>query len=302
VRIESGVQTGDQVSVFYDSMLAKLVVWDVDRPSAIRRMQRALGEVELSGLAHNVAFLRAALATDAFRAGDVYTGLLADRYDALVRDSERTLPACVVAALVGHVCERAQEAAEPSSPWSDTRSFRVNGPHAETLRLVLGERELEARLEFQGEELVLGVLDVVTRVREARLAAAELTFLADGARLRASYVSRAHAHGLRAFVTHQGACLELGFGSAHAFDEEAGATDGAIRSPLPGRILTVFVALGSEVKRGDALVSLEAMKMEHTLRASADGVVRELRVAARDHVTEGSTLLVLENLGASSAS
>jgi biotin carboxyl carrier protein len=56
----------------------------------------------------------------------------------------------------------------------------------------------------------------------------------------------------------------------------------------------VFVSVGSEVKRGDALISLEAMKMEHTLRASADGVVRELRVAARDQVTEGSTLLVLE--------
>jgi 3-methylcrotonyl-CoA carboxylase alpha subunit len=297
VRIESGVQTGDQVSVFYDSMLAKLVVWDVDRASAIRRMQRALSEVELSGLAHNVAFLRAALASDAFRAGDVYTGLLAERHAALVAESQRGVHTCVLAALVGHVCERALQATrhEPVSPWADTRCFRVNAPHAETLRLALGERELEAKLEFQGEELTVNVLDRTTRVREARLLLAELTFMADGARVKASYVGKPHAHGRRAYVTYEGACLELGFGSVHAIDEELGATDGAIRSPLPGRILTVFVQVGSEVKRGDALISLEAMKMEHTLRASAHGVVRELRVAARDQVTEGSTLLVLEN-------
>jgi 3-methylcrotonyl-CoA carboxylase alpha subunit len=298
VRIETGVQSGDQVSVFYDSMLAKLVVWDVDRSAAIRRMHRALSQVELLGLAHNVAFLRAAVAQPAFRAGQVYTGFLAEHRAALLAESERDFPMRVVAALVGHVCERAQAAqAQSASPWADTRSFRMNGPSVETVQLVIAEREVEAKLEFRGDELVVTYLEHSTRVREEQLAGARLSFVADGMRVVASYVSRPRAHGFSAFVAHRGACLEVGFGRAHAFDEEAGGADGAIRSPLPGRILSVFVAIGAEVKRGDALISLEAMKMEHTLRASADGVVRELRVAARDQVAEGSTLLVLEARG-----
>jgi 3-methylcrotonyl-CoA carboxylase alpha subunit len=274
-------------------MLAKLVVWDVDRPAAIRRMLKALAEVELLGLAHNVAFLRAAVGQPAFRAGEVYTGFLAEHRAALLAESERDLHTRVLAALVGHVCERAQVAAS-ASPWSDTRSFRLNGPNAEAAQLVLGERELDATLEFSGDELIVTCLDQSTRVREERLSGQRLSFVADGARVTASYVSRPRAYGFSAFVAQRGACLELGFGRAHAFDEDAGGADGAIRSPLPGRILSVFVAAGAKVKRGDALISLEAMKMEHTLRASADGVVRELRVAARDQVAEGSTLLVVE--------
>jgi 3-methylcrotonyl-CoA carboxylase alpha subunit len=200
---------------------------------------------------------------------------------------------------VGHVAERAQQAREsarvdPFSPWSDTRSFRVNGPHAEVLRLAVGERELEATLTFEAQDIAISWLGQTARVHGEQLTRERLSFVADGERVLASYVSKSSAHGPIVYVALEGACLEAAFGKAHAFEQELGLADGAIRSPLPGRILSVFVSVGSEVKRGDALVSLEAMKMEHTLRASADGVVRELRVAAKDQVTEGSTLLVLE--------
>jgi 3-methylcrotonyl-CoA carboxylase alpha subunit len=299
VRIETGVQSGDQVSVFYDSMLAKLIVWDHDRAGAIRRMRHALSEVQLSGLAHNVAFLRAAVGHAQFGAGDVHTAFLTERRAELLVESERSFRTLVLAALVGHITERAQRAraatnVDAFSPWSDARSFRINQPHAENLRLHVGERDIEANLVFSGAEVAISCLLQTTRVQSEQLRAQQLSFLADGVRVAASYVSRQQAHGPVVYVTHEGACLEASFGQAHAFDQELGLADGAIRSPLPGRILSVFVSVGSEVKRGDALISLEAMKMEHTLRASADGVVRELRVAARDQVTEGSTLLVLE--------
>jgi 3-methylcrotonyl-CoA carboxylase alpha subunit len=299
VRIETGVQSGDHVSVFYDSMLAKLIVWDEDRASAIRRMEQALSQVELLGLAHNVAFLRAAVTHAQFRAGDVHTAFLAERFDDLLADSERGFQVRVLAALVGHVAERAQAAervrgADAFSPWSDTRSFRLNGPHAEVVRMSVAEREIEAKLLFRGPELVISYLGHSACVRGERLERERLSFWADGARVATSYVSRERAHGSIVYVAHQGACLEASFGQVHAFAQELSLADGAVRSPLPGRILSVFVREGSAVKRGDALISLEAMKMEHTLSASANGVVREVRVAPRDQVSEGSTLLVLE--------
>ncbi|HKO89930.1 MAG TPA: acetyl-CoA carboxylase biotin carboxyl carrier protein subunit, partial [Polyangiaceae bacterium] len=91
-----------------------------------------------------------------------------------------------------------------------------------------------------------------------------------------------------------GACLEASFAGADSAVESGAAALGAVRSPLPGRILSVFVRAGARVQKGDPLVSLEAMKMEHTLHASVDGVVAELSVQERDQVAEGSTLLVLE--------
>ena len=107
--------------------------------------------------------------------------------------------------------------------------------------------------------------------------------------LRAAYVRS----GQRAFVLRDGHSLELQVRPAFVAAAEDSAALGAVRSPLPGRILSVLVQPGQRVARGEALVSLEAMKMEHTLRASADGVVQSVSVRVDEQVVEGSTLLVL---------
>ena len=129
------------------------------------------------------------------------------------------------------------------------------------------------------------------QVEHAQLSGSELTVVADGQLLRATYI----AIEQRAFLLRAGRCTELAARPLFVASAEDAAALGAVRSPLPGRILTVFVEPGQRVQKGEPLISLEAMKMEHTLRASADGVVLSLSVRAQEQVLEGSTLLVLHD-------
>jgi 3-methylcrotonyl-CoA carboxylase alpha subunit len=297
VRVESGVESGDRVSVFYDSMLAKLIVWGDDRSAALRRMSQCLGQTQLLGLSHNVAFLKAAVEHPAFVAGDVHTGLLAEQREPLVLRAQASFRTLVLLGVVGRVCARAREAQcsdadDPFSPWRERRSFRLNAPARDVLQLQVGEQALEVQISFEHDGFSLVVLGETSRVRAERLEGAALRCQLDGRELRAAYLAPPHEE--RAFVSYEGASLELGYGQRHSAADEASSALGAVRSPLPGRVLSVFTTLGARVKKGEPLVSLEAMKMEHTLHASVDGVVSELNVQPRDQVAEGSTLLVLQ--------
>jgi 3-methylcrotonyl-CoA carboxylase alpha subunit len=297
VRAETGVTSGDQVSVFYDSMLAKLVVWGEDRAAALRRMSQCLGQVELLGLANNVAFLKAAVEHSAFRAGDVHTALLAEQREVLLKSAQAGARNLLLLAIVGRLCSRAAHATERDpydafSPWREPRSFRLNAPARELLTLQSGEQELKAQLTYGHDQVEIELLGQTSRVRGERLVGTQLSCQVDGALLTGCYLAPAHAE--RVFVGLSGASTEVLFGARHVAGDDAAASLGAVRSPLPGRILSVFTHVGASVKRGDALVSLEAMKMEHTLHASVDGVVTELNVQPRDQVAEGSTLFVLQ--------
>jgi 3-methylcrotonyl-CoA carboxylase alpha subunit len=297
VRVDTGVESGDRVSVFYDSMLAKLVVWGEDRATALRRISQSLAQVELSGFAHNVAFLRAAVEHPAFVAGDVHTGLLTEQRPQLLAQANAGFERLLLSAVVGRLCARATAAAAPSavdpcSPWRDTRGFRLNAPARDRIELRCAEQRFVAELGFDGDETRIELADQVWRVRDASLTGAQLSFAVAGARQRASFVAR--DRGETAFVTYQGACLEVSFAGPDGTADAGAGSLGAVRSPLPGRIVSVFVSVGAHVKKGEPLVSLEAMKMEHTLHASVEGVVTDLNVAPREQVAEGSTLLVLK--------
>jgi 3-methylcrotonyl-CoA carboxylase alpha subunit len=273
------------------------VVWGEDRGAALRRMSQCLAKVELLGLANNVAFLKAAVEHPAFRAGDVHTALLVEQREPLLRSAQAGFRSLLLLALVGRLCSRAQQAQKADgydafSPWREARSFRVNAPACDKVALRVGEQDLSAELTFEREGFRVLLLGQTSQVRAERLIGTELSLLVDGQRLVGSYVAGAQAG--QVFVGFEGASSEVHFGTLHSADEDASATLGAVRSPLPGRILSVFTEIGASVKRGDALVSLEAMKMEHTLHASVDGVVTELNVQPRDQVAEGSTLLVLQ--------
>ena len=298
VRIETGVQSGDVVSAHYDSMLAKLVVWGEDRSAALRRMSRCLSEVELAGLASNVAFLKAAVEHPEFRAGRVHTGLLAEQRAGLLSTAREHLRELLLLAVVGRLATRqraSRDVRDPYSPWLDTRSFRLNAPAEDHLRLRASGKEHTARVRFVPFGLEVELEGVVSRVLSETREGPRLSFEVDSRRVSGSYVQpAADTSQRRAFVTYQGASLEVVFGTGHEDDDDADAALGAIRSPLPGRIVSVFVAEGASVHKGDPLVSLEAMKMEHTLHAGVDGVVTALSVGPRDQVTEGSILLVLE--------
>jgi 3-methylcrotonyl-CoA carboxylase alpha subunit len=309
LRIETGVEAGDQVSVFYDSMIAKLVAWGEDRAGAIRRLTRALSETQVAGVETNQAFLHAILEHAAFRAGDVHTGFLSDHRAELLREPPALAYKLLALAVMGELerralAARAENGQDRWSPWSDTGCFRVNEPRRDRLELRLGggsasapaspaAGDVDIELAFEGASTVLRVAQHTLRVQAPawgdQAQAERLTLLLDGEKVTGSYVTR----GARSFVTCEGRTLEVAQRHATQQADEDAATLGALRSPLPGRVVGVAVSAGQRVRKGEPLLSLEAMKMEHTLRAGVEGVVSEVFVKQGEQVAEGSTLLVL---------
>ena len=154
VRIDSGVRPGDEISIHYDPMLAKLIVWDEDRELARRRLVAALGQVEIVGLANNVAFLKALADHPAFAAGEVDTGFIERHHDALFApaapDRGRVLAAAVGSLLLGQEDKARQAAAasaDPHSPWHAMDGWRLNLDARQAFRFLLAGVEQDVVLQ-----------------------------------------------------------------------------------------------------------------------------------------------------------
>ncbi|MDB4974672.1 MAG: D-ala D-ala ligase family protein [Myxococcaceae bacterium] len=289
VRVDSGFVEGDTVSVFYDALLAKLIVWDVDRASAVRRLRAALREVQVAGVITNVALLGAIAAHPAFAAGDVHTGFLGEHAAGLQTRTylhEEQLWTLVCA---GRLEARRERAARDPSPWSDTRAFRINEPRRDVLSFAHEGAQLNIPVQFGAGETTLQLPSREVRLRNERLVGHELCCELDQLELRGLYVERAG----RCFVFLGGHALEVSFWPSPLELEDEAALSNVLKAPMPGKVHAILVAPGDRVLRGQPLVSLEAMKMEHTLRAPRDGVVRELHGKLGEQVGEGQTLLVL---------
>ena len=297
VRIDSGVRPEDEISIHYDPMLAKLIVWDANREQARRRLVTALGRVEITGLANNVAFLKALAAHPAFAAGEVDTGFIERHHDSLfapvVVDREK-----ILAAAVGSLLEQQQRAAahaaaasgDPHSPWHAMDGWRLNLEARREFRFLLGGAEQRATVHYSRQGLGL---DFGAEIKPAQFAAGgdgPLRVTLAGRRFETVVVRQERS--LTIFCEGTAERLELVDPIAAAAVSEA--PSGRLTAPMPGRIVQLHVTPGAKVKRGDTLLVLEAMKMEHSILAPADGVVESLDYAVGDLVEEGVALLSLE--------
>ncbi len=301
VRVDTGVATGDEVSVYYDGLLAKIAVWGADRASAVRRLRSALDQVEVAGVLTNVTLLSAIARHPAFAAGDIHTGFLSEHATTLrahdpVREEELWVLACI-GRLEGR---RARGAGDPS-PWADTRAFRLNGAHTDELTFAREGRPVTIPVTFAGSDIALTLPSRTVSVRHARLEGVRISCELDGRRLRGIYLEvearagageRNDAAG-RSFAFAGGLALELAAWPSPLAIEEEGGGSNVIKAPMPGKIHAVLVAAGARVRRGQPLLSLEAMKMEHTLGAPRAGEVEALYAQVGEQVEEGRTLLVL---------
>jgi len=298
LRIDSGVREGDVVSPHYDPLLAKMIVWDRDRDAALVRLRAALAEVVIAGPASNVAFLCAIAAHPAFAAGRVDTGFLArHRQDLLPERGPAGDDILAVAALAELLQRRdaaraaACRGADPHSPWQTTDGWRLNAAPESFVRLADGPRSVTvtAREVTGGFELCLpggGRMTACGSLDAAGDLAAEL----DGLPVTAVVVR--HGEDL---VLHRGGHVHrLGIvDPLHAAAAEDGHV-GQMTAPMPGKVVAVKVAPGQAVERGELLIVLEAMKMEHGIAAPAAGTVAAVKVAAGDSVNEGAELIVFE--------
>ena len=296
VRVDAGVEQGDAITPFYDPMIAKLIVWDVDRDAALRRMQQALAECEVVGVTTNAAFLRRLVMTDSFTQAKLDTALIEREQAALTPNDGDSGPALwALAAIAGVATSEAasRDARDPHSPWQAQDGWRLGAAAARALTLEHRGAQRSVTVQGAGEQWTVHV-DGNALQGSGRLA---------GDALRVQIGEQLH----RATVIRDGNELYL-FGSEgvqrftlHDPVSEADqsvADAGSLVAPMPGRIVATLVAPGTAVKRGAPLLVLEAMKMEHTLQAPADGTVQGYRVKAGDQVGDGAVLVDFEADGA----
>jgi 3-methylcrotonyl-CoA carboxylase alpha subunit len=299
VRVDTGFRAGDEVSPYYDPMLAKLIVWAEDRDRACSAMAAALRHCEVAGVTTNIEFLERLVTHEAFARAQLETGLIDKNRDALLTPPTATPPRALVAAAVseyvaiGHARSKAASAsADPHSPWNAQDGWWPNrAPLGTTLRFADGDVEHDVRIvpDARGRlhvEFAGTVVSVSVEPKSGGLV------IDDGeARYEASVASLGEER--QVFVAGARRRLRFVDPLAHAAEEEAHA--GHLRAPMSGSIVAVFVKTGDKVEKGAALCVLEAMKMEHTIFAPAAGVVTAVNCAVGERVSEGADLVDLDD-------
>ncbi|WP_119303508.1 acetyl/propionyl/methylcrotonyl-CoA carboxylase subunit alpha [Dongia deserti] len=299
LRIDSGVRAGDVISTHYDPMIAKVIAWGEDRTSAVQRLRRALTETEIAGLATNAGFLIDVLGHPNFLKEEIDTGFI-ERHRAELLPEVGAMPdralALAAAFLVLADGQRAAEAArhsgDPHSPWGLTNGWRLNGEGGSSilLRDNAGQQR-DAHLTFSGALWSIAIdAGAPLRLTAPRIDNGALVAGTDHGRLRVTIVQ----DGSQVTVIERGRATRVTRVDVLAEAEAATLSHDQLASPMPGTVVRVMVEDGASVTRGQPLMVVEAMKMEHTIAAHADGIVRQVKFRAGDPVAEGVELIAFE--------
>ena len=289
VRIDAGVREGDAISPFYDSMIAKLIVWGEDRAQALARLDAALRDTHIVGLHTNVAFLRRCAATASFSNADLDTGLI-EREKAQLFDQPGLPLRVSAAAVVAHTLA-VEATTQGTDPWSARDGFRLFGAATRRFDLEAGGTHHEvllARHHRGGMTLTVAGEAIDFAVQSSDAETHELFLGTDRIRVK----TYAQGERVAVFGAEGSAVLTEVDLIAHAGD--GAAEGGRLTAPMPGKLVAFLAQAGDTVTKGQPLAVMEAMKMEHTISSPRDGTVAELLFAVGDQVSDGAELLKLE--------
>jgi 3-methylcrotonyl-CoA carboxylase alpha subunit len=298
VRIDSGVRAGDAISPFYDPMIAKLIVRGADRGQALARMAQALSAFHIIGLATNIAFLKRLVEGDAFAHADLDTGLIERNAATLFPPAGPAPLAALALAAVALIAAETSTGTSTNAadPWASAHGWRMNGTYRR--RLAFG--------------------DDYTATTQAKVYAIDIIYHADGWTLEAGgathalalvshhdgrYAIRLDGQAIQGTVRRDGEALHIFTGGMHhvlawndplAHAGEMDTADGRLTAPMPGKVVAVIASSGQQVRKGEPLVIMEAMKMEHTIAAPSDGLVEEVLYQVGDQVADGAPLLAFK--------
>ncbi|MCY4755188.1 acetyl-CoA carboxylase biotin carboxylase subunit [Pelomonas aquatica] len=293
VRIDAGVREGDAISPYYDSMVAKLIVWGEDRAQALARLDAALRDTHVVGLQTNVAFLRRCAATASFAGADLDTGLI-EREKAVLFDQPGLPLRISAAAIVAHTLA-VEATTQGSDPWSARDGWRMFGSATRRFDLEAGGRHFDALLSRHhrgGMTLTVEGEAIEFAVQSSDAETHELFLGTDPEVQRLRVKTYAQGERVAAFAPTGSAVLTEVDVIAHAGDGPA--EGGRLTAPMPGKLIAFLAKAGDTVTQGQPLAVMEAMKMEHTISAPRDGKVAELLFAVGDQVGDGAELLKLE--------
>ncbi len=290
IRVDTGFVQGDEVSEHYDPMLTKLITHAPTRTLAIEALAKALSEVQSWPVRTNAGFLARCLSNFAFMDGEVDTGFIEAQNEALNGVLQTPQGKAAITALVEQVT--ASATGDAGNPWQVHDGWRLNQMPVLNRAYSDNSEIWRVAIERDGEtSWLLNCNDVILNAQNVCIEGAMVCFEINGVAHRAQ--NKIYAGGQVTF--NNGAAWWLGKPNpdAAAFDASASIV---ILAPMPGKVLSVTAKPGASVKKGETLVVLEAMKMEHALTASADTVIAKVLVKPGAQVSEGDELVRFEVL------
>jgi 3-methylcrotonyl-CoA carboxylase alpha subunit len=291
VRVDTGVRQGDEVSVYYDPMIAKLIVWDESRERALQRLATALAAYRIGGTVTNLDFLYNLATCRPFREAELDTGFI-EKHAALIfhrrpQDLARELPLAALALLLYKQQQGSPRSClDPWSPWGAGNAWRLNEPHVHRLTLHCHQQDHAVEVEQRGPHYLVRAAGREIQL-QGELLGDTLQVEMEGHRQRGTLAR-----------TQDGFTLYLAKGACH-FREvlpDMGEADGdganaGLKAPMNGTIVALLAAVGAAVEANTPLLVMEAMKMEHTIRAPVAGTVNSFYYQSGDLVDGGAELL-----------
>ncbi|PIK41446.1 hypothetical protein BSL78_21716 [Apostichopus japonicus] len=313
VRIETGVRQGDEVTIFYDPMIAKLVVWSSDRSSALNKLRQSLSHYHVVGLKTNIRFLDSLAAHPEFQEGNVHTEFIPLHEKSLFPEKGYPLDSSLCQAALAlllsedQACQQLSQVEEgdPFSPFNSADGLRINTLLKRDIVLLQGDEKITVSVTYNADKTFLLQVGERTYTASGTLhnlaGSTVLVSSIDGQLTQAKVVL--HEGNVVLFLPDQvikttegliWKCRSTDFAlpvPEYIDSSSGGASD---RAPMQGKITHVYVKPGEDVTKGQPLVAMESMKMEYVIRAPKDGKVEDILVASGDSVAQNAKLVVME--------
>lgn len=288
VRVDTGVVEHDEVTPYYDPMIAKLIVWDESRDRAISRMLRALDDYRIAGVTTNLGFLTSLVEHPAFKAAELDTNFINKHQQSLFAPAHsQENQALILAALYIVAKQQTQQPGQAAnSPWQFNHGWRLNETPKLSLDLQLAETKHALTIEQQQQQIKVGLAEQLFDC-QVSLSGDELSAVIAGHRMKVR-VSQ-YQDTISIFIKHQRYDIVYQTEVTTAVDGADSA--GSLTAPMNGTIVAVLCSENQSVKAGETLVIMEAMKMEYAIKAPKDGVVKAVFYAAGDLVKDGAELV-----------
>ncbi len=302
VRIDTGVRQGDDVSVYYDPMIAKLIVWDENREKALQRLAKALSEYRINGVTTNIDFLYNLATSKPFVEEDIDTGFIEKNHDLIFHNNEKVLAnELPIAALFlvlskeNNAKQQAQKSNDPNSPWYIADAWRLNEANLHTL--VLAHNDVEYTVTVEQKRKGNDAYYSIKVNGEQFDCQGEILTTANN---NDTIVATINGHRSQTTFNQSDNTISLYrtngvFNFTHVLPDcgqnEDDDNHGGLAAPMNGTMVGVLVEAGQQVTKDQPLVIMEAMKMEHTIKAPSDGTIDEVFFKEGDMVDGGAELL-----------